>query len=58
MGVIIDDFEIVPETKPAPSGETPQPAPQKPVPVAGPNPEDVRYIVRSRDDRALRLFAH
>jgi hypothetical protein len=58
MGVIIDDFEVVPETKPAPLGETPPPAPQNPPAVPGPNPEDVRYIVRMRDDRALRLFAH
>jgi hypothetical protein len=58
MGVIIDDFEIVPESKPAPAGETPPPAPQTPAPVAGANPEDIRFIIRTRDERALRLFAH
>lgn len=57
MGVIIDDFEVVSEA-PAPPGEAPQPAPQTPQPSPGPSPEDVRYIVRSRDQRAARLFAH
>jgi hypothetical protein len=57
MGVIIDDFEVVAEA-PAPPGEVPQSAPQKPQPSSGPNPEDVRHIVRSRDERAARLCAH
>ena len=57
MGVIIDDFEVVTERS-APPGEAATPAPQTPPPSVGPTPEDVRYIVRSRDERAARLFAH
>ncbi len=57
MGVIIDDFEVVTE-RTAPPGEAAQPTPQTPQPTPGPNPEDVRYIVRMQDERAARLFAH
>lgn len=57
MGVIIDDFTVVTET-PAPPGEGAPPAPQKPQASAGPTPEDIRSIVRTRDQRAVRLCAH
>jgi hypothetical protein len=57
MGVIIDDFEVVAERQ-APPGEAPPPAPPTPPPVSGPNPEDVRHIVRTREQREARLFAH
>ena len=57
MGVIIDDFTVVTDTPSAP-GEGAPSAPQKPQPAPGPNPEDIRYIVRTGDQRATRLCAH
>jgi hypothetical protein len=57
MGVIIDDFTVVTES-PAPPGEGAAPVPQKPSATPGPNPEDIRYIVRTREQRAVRLTAH
>jgi len=57
MGVIIDDFTVVTET-PAPPGEGAPPAPQKPQASPGPTPEDIRSIVRTREQRATRLCAH
>ena len=57
MGVIIDEFVIVKDA-PTPAGEGAPPAPQKPQPSPGPTAEDVRYIVRTREQRAARLAAH
>ncbi|MGH9239141.1 MAG: hypothetical protein ACRD3G_13960 [Vicinamibacterales bacterium] len=57
MGVIIDDFEVVAERQ-SPPGEAPAPPPPTPSSAGGPNPEDVRYIVRTREQREARLFAH
>lgn len=57
MGVIIDDFTVVTDTQ-SPPGEGAPPAPQKAQPSLGPNPEDIRFIVRTREQRAARLSAH
>jgi hypothetical protein len=57
MGVIIDDFVVVTDA-PTPPGEGAPPSPQKPQPSTGPNPEDIRHIVRTREQRASRLTAH
>ena len=57
MAVVINDFEIVPEPD-SPLGEAPLPAPQTPPRAGGPSPEDVRHIIRIRELRAERVFAH
>jgi hypothetical protein len=57
MAVVINEFEIVPDTE-SPPGEAPLPAPPTPPKPGGPSPEDVRYIIRVREKRAERLFAH
>lgn len=57
MAVVINEFEIVPDTE-SPAGEAPLPAPPMPPRPAGPSPDDVRHIIRVRDKRAERLFAH
>lgn len=57
MAVVINDFEIVPETN-SPPGEAAAPTPPNPPRPAGPTPEDVTYIVKTRERRAQRLFAH
>jgi hypothetical protein len=57
MAVVINEFEIVPEAM-SPPGEAALPAPPTPMKAGGPTPEDVRHIVRSREERAQRLFAH
>lgn len=55
--VIVDEFEVVAERQAAP-GEAPPPAPQTPPSPNGPTPEDVRHILRTREHRETRLFAH
>lgn len=57
MAVVINDFEIVPDTT-SPPGEAAAPTPPVPPKAAGPTPEDVKHIIRTRDSRAQRLFAH
>jgi hypothetical protein len=57
MAVVINDFEIVPEPD-SPPGEAPLPAAQTPPRAGGPSPEDVRHIIRIRELRAERVFAH
>jgi hypothetical protein len=57
MAVVINEFEIVPDTS-SPPGEAALPAPSTPPKPGGPTPEDVRHIMRTRDERAQRLFAH
>ena len=57
MAVVINDFEIVPETS-SPPGEAALPTQPNPPKPAGPPPEDVRHIMRIRERRAARLFAH
>ena len=57
MAVVINEFEIVPDTT-SPPGEAAAPAPPNPPKPAGPSPEDVKHIMRMRENRAQRLFAH
>ena len=57
MPVVINEFEIVPESI-SPPGEAAMPAPSTPAKAGGPTPEDVRHIMRTRDERAQRVFAH
>ena len=57
MAVVINEFEIVPEVE-SPPGEAPLPAPATPPKPGGPSPDDVRHIMRVREKRAERLFAH
>jgi len=57
MAVVINEFEIVPDAS-SPPGEAAMPAPPTPPKPGGPTPEDVRHIMRLRDERAHRLFAH
>ena len=57
MAVVINEFEIVPETE-SPPGEAPLPAPPTAPRPSGPSPDDVRQIIHVRRQRAERLFAH
>jgi hypothetical protein len=57
MAVVINEFEIVPETE-SPPNEAPLPAPPTAPKPAGPSPDDVRHIINVREKRAERLFAH
>lgn len=57
MAVVINEFEIVPETASTP-GEPAAPTSSTPPKPGGPTPEDVKQIIRMRDTRAGRLFAH
>jgi hypothetical protein len=57
MAVVINEFEIVPDTN-SPPGEAAAPTPPNPPKPAGPSPEDVKHIMRNRESRAQRLFAH
>lgn len=61
MGVVIEEMEVAVENPPpvppeeggagAP-GRTAQP------PGSGLRPEDLRFVIARRDERAARLFAH
>jgi len=52
MPVVINEFEVVPETQQSPPGSAgPQPAPQM-------SPRDVEVIVQRCHERSLRVRAH
>ncbi len=63
MGVIISDFEVVMEPPPAgeaeaAAGETPAAGTGSEAPASGVTPDDVRRVVRHRERRRARLWAH
>jgi hypothetical protein len=61
MSVVIDEFEVVVEPPPpVPATEGGAESPGRPVqpPGRGLRPEDVRFVIERRDERAARLFAH
>jgi hypothetical protein len=57
MSVIINDFELVPETPPeTPPGEAAAPEPAGPAPSL--TPLDIRDILRRQADRLARVQAY
>jgi hypothetical protein len=60
MPVVIDEVEVVVESPPPVPAEGGAEAPGRPVqpPGRGLRPEDVRFVIERRDERAARLFAH
>ena len=59
MGVVIDELEVIVENPPAvPAGEGAAEGPAAQPRGSGLKPEDLRFIIERRDERAARLFAH
>jgi len=57
MPVVINEFEVVPQTQPSnPPAETEQSS--GPAPSAGQSPRDVAKILERNHERLLRVWAH
>jgi len=56
MPVVINEFEVVPQTQPSNLPETDQSASS--APPAGLSPQDVEKIVERNHERLLRVWAH